>query len=87
MINLCNVNELKKFSMYPPIHSKWDLVGYIGSSLVLENAVQRWGRPIGPKCTGEPVKSPYGAGRYCDMAVSSTRSHLLCLNYNNLDFH
>ena len=36
--------------MYPPIHSKWDLVGYIGSSLVLENAVQRWGQPIGPIC-------------------------------------
>ena len=58
MINICN--ELKKFSMYPPIHSKWDLVGYIGSSPVLENAVQRWGWPIGPKCTSKPVKSPYG---------------------------
>jgi hypothetical protein len=25
----------------------------------------------------KPVKSPYGEGRYCDMSVSPTRSHLL----------
>ena len=30
------------------------------------------------KHTSEPVKSPYGGGRYCDMTVSPTRSHLLC---------
>ena len=30
------------------IHSKWDLVGYSGGSPGLENAVKRWGRPIGP---------------------------------------
>ena len=30
------------------------------------------------KRTREPVKFPYGVGRYCDMAVSPTRSHLLC---------
>ena len=29
-------------------HSKWDLVGYSGGSPGLENAVKRWGRPIGP---------------------------------------
>ena len=32
------------------------------------------------KCTSEPVKSPYGVGHYCDMAVSPTRSHLLWQN-------
>ena len=32
------------------------------------------------KRTSEPVKSPYGVGRYCDMAVSPTRSHLLWVN-------
>ena len=97
-------------------HSKWALVGYSGGSPGLENAVKRWGRPIGPifflftsmlahsfspkseftgssieaKCkpvkkykrdrekrTSKPVKSPYGVGRYWDMAVSPTRSHLL----------
>ena len=31
-------------------HSKWDLVGYSGCSPGLENAVKRWGRPIGPIC-------------------------------------
>jgi hypothetical protein len=30
------------------VHRKWDLVGYSGSSSGLENAVKRWGRPIGP---------------------------------------
>ena len=29
------------------------------------------------KHKSEPVKSPYGVGRYCDLAVSPTRSHLL----------
>ena len=29
---------------------KWDLVGYSGGSLGLENAVKRWGQPIGPIC-------------------------------------
>ena len=29
------------------------------------------------KRTCEPVKSPFGVGHYCDMAVSPTRSHLL----------
>ena len=29
-------------------HSKWDLVGYSGGSPGLENAVKRWGWPIGP---------------------------------------
>ena len=29
------------------------------------------------KHTSESVKSPYGVGLYCDMAVSPTRSHLL----------
>ena len=28
-------------------HSKWDLVGYSGGSPGLENAVKRWGWPIG----------------------------------------
>ena len=32
-------------------HSKWDLVGYSGGSSGLENAVKRWGRPIGPICS------------------------------------
>ena len=32
------------------VHSKWDLVGYSGGSPGLENAVKRWGRPIGPIC-------------------------------------
>ena len=37
------------------------------------------------KRTSEPVKSPYGVGRYCDMAVSPTRSHLLwCSTNRNL---
>ena len=27
----------------------------------------------------EPVKSPYGVGGYCDMAIPPTRSHLLWL--------
>ena len=31
-------------------HSKWDIVGYSGGSTGLENAVKRWGRPIGPIC-------------------------------------
>ena len=31
------------------------------------------------KRTSEPVKSPYGVGRYCEMAVFLTRSHLLWL--------
>jgi hypothetical protein len=83
---------------------------------VLENAVKRWGQPLGQfvfwftlmqarsfsptsefmgssieaKCkpvkkykranekrTSDPVKSPYGVGLYCDVAVSPTRSHLL----------
>ena len=34
------------------------------------------------KCTSKPMKSPYGVGCYCDMAVSPTRSHLLCLENN-----
>ena len=29
------------------------------------------------KRTSKPVKSPYGVQRYCNMAVSQTRSHLL----------
>ena len=29
-------------------HSKWALVGYSGGSPGLENAVKRWGGPIGP---------------------------------------
>ena len=29
--------------------------------------------------TNEPVKYPYGVGRYCDMALPPTRSHLLWL--------
>ena len=29
------------------------------------------------KRMSEPVKSPCGVGRYCNMAVSPTRSHLL----------
>ena len=29
------------------------------------------------KCTSQPVKSPYGVGRYCDIAVSHTRSHII----------
>ncbi|MCP3853072.1 MAG: hypothetical protein GY694_23010 [Gammaproteobacteria bacterium] len=32
------------------VHSKWDLVGYSGGSPGLENAVKRWGWPIGPIC-------------------------------------
>ena len=31
------------------------------------------------KCTNKPVESPNRVGRYCEMAVSPTRSHLLCL--------
>ena len=31
------------------------------------------------KSTSEPVKSSLGVGRYSDMAVSPTRSHLLCM--------
>ena len=54
-------------------HSKWDLVGHSGGSPGLENAVKRWDR----QRTSKPVKSPYGVGRYWDMAVSPTRSHLL----------
>ena len=34
----------------PRDHSKWDLVGYSGGSPGLDNAVNRWGRPIGPIC-------------------------------------
>ena len=33
-----------------PSNSKWDLVGYSGGSPGLENAVKRWGWPIGPIC-------------------------------------
>ena len=29
------------------------------------------------KHTSKPVKSPYGVGRYCDIAVSHTRSHII----------
>ena len=29
------------------------------------------------KQTSQPIKSPYGVGRYCNLAVSPTRSHLL----------
>ena len=29
--------------------------------------------------TSKSLKSPYGVGRYSDMAVSPTRSHLLCM--------
>ena len=32
-----------------------------------------------PTSEFEPVKSPYGVGRYCEMAVFLTRSHLLWL--------
>ena len=35
---------------YGSEHSKWDLVGYSWGSPGLENAVKRWGRPIGPIC-------------------------------------
>ena len=34
------------------------------------------------KRMSKPVKSTYGVGRYCDMAVSPTRSHLLCIDIN-----
>ena len=34
------------------------------------------------KCTSKPMKSPYGVGRYCNMAVSPTRSHLLWVGSN-----
>ena len=49
-------NRSKKKSNHCPLsfyyyrHSKWDLVGYSGGSPGLENAVNRWGRPIGPIC-------------------------------------
>jgi len=35
-------------------------------------------------CASKPVKSLYRVGRYCDMAVSPTRSHWLCFP---LPFH
>ena len=35
------------------------------------------------KRKSEPVESPYGVGRYCDMAISPTISHLLWLRMYN----
>ena len=39
------------------------------------------------KHTSELVKSPYGVGRYCDMAVSPTRSHLLWFQHFEYDMN
>ena len=41
------ISKCKQYSAVG-LHSKWDLVGYSGGSSGLENAVKRWGLPIGP---------------------------------------
>ena len=50
---------------------------FMGSSIEVKcEPVKKYKRAC-EKRTREPVKSPYGVGRYSDMAVSSTRAHLL----------
>ena len=52
---------------------------FTGSSIVVKRKPVKKYKRAPEKRTSKPVKSPYGVGRYCDMAVSPTRSHLLCM--------
>ena len=52
---------------------------FTGSSIEVKCKPVKKYKRAPEKRMSEPVKSPYGVGHYCDMAVSPTRSHLLCI--------
>ena len=52
---------------------------FTGSSIEMKCKLVKKYKQASEKPTSEPVKSPLGVGRYSDMAVSPTRSHLLCM--------
>ena len=49
---------------------------FMGSSIKAKCEPVKKYKQACEKRTSEPVKSPYGVERYCDMAVFPTRSHL-----------
>ena len=58
---------------------------FTGSSIEVKCKPVKKYKQAREKHTSEPVKSPYGVGHYCDMAVSPTRSHLLWLTQPTLN--
>ena len=57
---------------------------FTGSSIKAKCKPMKKYKGAHEKHTSKPVKSPYGVGRYCEMAVSPTRSHLLWVKQKHL---
>ena len=63
-----------------PAHSFSPTSEFTGSSIEVKCKPEKKYKQACEKRTSKPVKSPYGVGHYCDIAVSPTRSHLLWQN-------
>ena len=65
-----------------PAHSFSPTSEFTGSSIEVKCKPEKKYKQACEKRTSKPVKSPYGVGHYCDIAVSPTRSHLLWVQQN-----